>query len=203
VEQNFYTLLGISSTATAAEIKKAYHKKALQYHPDKNPGDAEAEKKFKEVNLAYEVLSDSQKRESYDRMGHSAFQSQQTGGGGYEGFSHGFGEGDFSSIFEDLFSDFVGGGRSRSPQSSQKGGDLHYQIAVSLEEAFSGISTEIQFPTYSPCSNCQETGSKSKAKPKSCGSCRGRGKIHVQRGLFAIEAECKSCHGMGSTISDP
>ncbi len=201
MEQNFYTLLGVSSTATAAEIKKAYHKKALQYHPDKNPGDAEAEKKFKEVNLAHEVLSDPKKREAYDRMGHSAFQNQQ-GGGGYEGF-HGFGEGDFSSIFEDLFSDFVGGGRSRSPQSSQKGGDLHYQIAVSLEESFSGISTEIQFPTYSPCSTCQETGSKSKAKPKSCGSCRGRGRVHVQRGLFAIETECKACHGMGSTISDP
>ena len=202
MDQNFYTILDVSSTATASEIKKAYHKKALKYHPDKNPGDKEAEKHFKEVNFAYEVLSDPKKRESYDRVGHSAFQNQQSGGG-YEGFSHGFGEGDFSSIFEDLFSDFVGGGRAQSPKTSQKGGDLHYQIAISLEESFSGITTEIQFPTYGACSTCQETGSKSKSKPKACGACRGRGRVHVQRGLFAIETECKSCHGMGTTISDP
>lgn len=201
MEQNFYAILGVSSTATPSEIKKAYHKKALKYHPDKNPGDKEAEKNFKEINAAHEILSDPKKREAYDRMGHAAFQQSQ--GGGHEGFSQGFDSGDFSSIFEDLFSDFVGGGRSKAPQSSPTGGDVYYQVAISLEEAFRGLSTEIQFPTYVACGTCASTGSKSKSKPKTCSSCRGRGRVHTQRGLFAVEMECRSCQGMGAVVSDP
>jgi molecular chaperone DnaJ len=202
VEENLYSILGISSGATPKEIKKAYHQKALKYHPDKNPGDKEAEKIFKEVNSAHEILSDPKQREIYDRMGHAAFQQNQ--GGGRSDFSEGFGAGDFSSIFEDLFSDFSGGGRNKTPQSSQKGGDVHYQITISLEDAFRGIPTEIQFPSYVPCTTCQETGSKTKAKPKACSACRGRGRVHSpRRGLFAVEMECRPCQGVGTIISDP
>ncbi len=200
MENNLYTILGIDSRATPKEIKKAYHQKALKYHPDKNPGDKEAERIFKEINSAHEILSDPQKREAYDRMGHDAFYQKQSGG--HEGFSQGFESSDFSSIFEDLFSDFVGG-RNRAPQSSQKGGDVYYQIGISLEDAFQGISTEVQFSSWTPCGTCLESGSKSKSKPKTCAACRGRGRVHAQRGLFAIETECQQCHGMGSVVSDP
>jgi molecular chaperone DnaJ len=201
VEKNLYTILDINSGATAKEIKKAYHQKALKYHPDKNPGDKEAERLFKEVNAAHEILGDPEKRAAYDRMGHDAFYQRQSGG--HEGFSHGgFESSDFSSIFEDLFSDFVGG-RNKAPQSSQRGGDVYYQIEISLEEAFRGIATEVQFASWVPCGTCQETGSKSKSKPKACTSCRGRGRVHVQRGLFAVEMACPQCQGMGAVVSDP
>jgi len=194
VEQNLYDVLGVSSGATPDEIKKAYRQKALKYHPDRNPGDKESEQKFKEANAAHEVLSDPKKRAAYDRMGHEAFNNPHTGQN--EWFSEGF-------DFENFFSDFVGGGRNRSPQNSHTGADVYYQIAITLEEAFRGISMEIQFSTYTPCQTCEETGSKSKTKPATCSACRGRGRVNAQRGFFSVEMECRQCQGGGTVVQDP
>jgi molecular chaperone DnaJ len=196
---DYYKLVGVERGASQDEIKKAYRKLAMKYHPDKNPGDAEAEKKFKEITAAYEVLSDEQKRAAYDRYGESAF--QQAGHGTANG---GAGFGGFSDIFGDIFEDFMGGGgRPGGNKKNFRGSDLRYNFSVSLEEAYNGKKATIKFKTLVPCVKCGSTGSKSKSSPIGCKTCNGQGRIRVQQGFFAVERTCHDCNGSGSKISDP
>ncbi|MDO8607812.1 MAG: molecular chaperone DnaJ [Phaeospirillum sp.] len=194
-KQEFYELLGVERGATPDEIKKAYRKMAMQYHPDRNPGDAAAEQKFKDITEAYDVLKDEQKRAAYDRFGHAAF--EQGGGGGGGG---GFGGGGFADIFDEMFGEFMGGRRG---QATGRGADLRYNMEISLEDAFAGKATAVKVPSSAQCDSCKGTGGKDGAQPVSCGTCHGAGKVRSQQGFFTIERTCPSCQGMGRVIKDP
>jgi molecular chaperone DnaJ len=196
---DYYEILGAAKGASKDELKKAYRKLAMQHHPDRNPGDEEAERKFKDVNEAYDVLKDDQKRAAYDRFGHAAFENGGGGGaGGFEGFAGG--GGGFADIFEEMFGDFMGGGR-RGAQG--RGSDLRYNMGILLEEAFKGNQTEIRVPTSVACESCKGSGAEGGSKPISCPSCQGRGKIRAQQGFFTIERTCPSCGGAGQVIENP
>lgn len=198
-KRDFYEVLGVSRDADEGALKSAYRKLAMQYHPDRNRDDPEAEAKFKEVNEAYETLKDPQKRAAYDRFGHEAFEQGGFGGGG-AGAGAGFGG--FTDIFEEMFGDFMGGGR-RGPQQNARGADLRYNLEISLEDAFHGRQVEIRVPSSAPCGTCSGTGAKGGAQPTTCQSCHGAGKIRAQQGFFTIERTCPTCQGRGSTIDDP
>lgn len=207
--KDFYELLGVEKGATADELKKAYRKLAMKYHPDRNPGDEEAEKKFKEVSHAYDVLKDEQKRAAYDRYGHDAFEQGGMGGAGGRG-QGGFDPNmDFADIFSDLFGDFMGGrgqagGRAGGGRPTQaRGSDLRYNLSVTLEEAFAGKQQKIQFTTAATCATCKGSGSKSSSGATTCGTCRGSGRTRVQQGFFTMERTCTACHGQGQVIKDP
>ena len=194
---DFYETLGVGRTADEKELKSAFRKMAMKYHPDKNPGDDEAEKKFKELNEAYETLKDPQKRAAYDRFGHAAFEQ---GGGGFGG------GGGFSDIFEDIFGEMMGGGRggrARSTGGRERGADLRYNMEISLEEAFTGKTAQIRVPTSITCDLCTGTGAKPGTKPTTCATCQGSGRVRAAQGFFSIERTCPTCHGRGQTISDP
>jgi molecular chaperone DnaJ len=201
---DFYETLGVGRTADEKELKSAFRKLAMKYHPDKNPGDDEAEKKFKELNEAYETLKDPQKRAAYDRFGHAAFEQ---GGGGFGGGGGGFaGGGGFSDIFEDIFGEMMGGGRggrARSTGGRERGADLRYNMEISLEEAFTGKTAQIRVPTSITCDLCTGTGAKPGTKPTTCATCQGSGRVRAAQGFFSIERTCPTCHGRGQTISDP
>ncbi len=201
-KQDYYQTLGIAKGASEEEIKKAYRKLAMQYHPDKNPGNNEAEHKFKEINEAYDVLKDSQKRAAYDRFGHSAFSGG--GSGGFSGDHHGFSGMDFSDIFSDVFGDFMGGrgGGRRRASTQVKGSDLRYNINITLEEAFTGVSRNISFKTAVKCGECDGKGSADKTTT-TCGDCNGHGYVRMQQGFFAVEQTCHKCHGAGQVIKNP
>jgi molecular chaperone DnaJ len=197
---DFYEILGVSKDTSDADIKKAYRKLAMQYHPDRNPDDAAAEHKFKEISEAYDVMKDAQKRAAYDRYGHAAFdgsmgQGRPGGGGGFD-----FG-GSFSDIFEDLFGDARRGGRG--PSGPQRGADLRYNYEVSLEEAFTGKKAEINVTTGVSCGTCSGSGAAPGSSPVTCATCQGMGKVRAQQGFFTVERACPACHGEGQTISDP
>jgi molecular chaperone DnaJ len=197
---DFYEILGVAKSADEKELKSAFRKMAMKYHPDKNPGDAEAEKKFKELNEAYETLKDPQKRAAYDRYGHAAFEQGGMGGGG--GF--GGGAGGFSDIFEDIFGEMMGGGRARrSSGGRERGADLRYNMEISLEEAFSGKTAQIRVPTSITCDVCTGSGAKPGTQPKTCGTCQGSGRVRASQGFFSVERTCPTCHGRGQTITDP
>ena len=198
-KQDYYELLGISQSAGKEEIKKAYRKLAMKYHPDRNPGDEEAEAKFKEVGEAYEVLSDDQKRAAYDRFGHGAFEQGGGGPGGMGGFG-GFGAGGFADIFDEMFGDMMGGGRRRS---SGRGADLRYDMEITLEEAFQGKQAQIKVPTSVSCDACEGTGAEPGSKPITCPTCNGDGRVRQQQGFFTIERTCPSCGGAGQQIDKP
>ena len=209
---DYYKLLGVARDATGDQIKKAYRKLAMQHHPDKNPGNAEAEKKFKEIASAYEILSDEQKRSAYDRFGESAFQQGGGsrgpggfGGSGNAGNAGGAGFGGFSDVFGDIFEDFMGasGGARGGGQRNNKGSDLRFNLSVDLSEAFLGKKTSIKFKTLTPCTKCGATGSKSKASPTNCNTCHGAGRVRMQQGFFAVERTCHDCNGTGVKITDP
>ncbi|WP_169566964.1 molecular chaperone DnaJ [Sneathiella limimaris] len=200
-KRDYYEVLGASKDADAAALKKAYRKMAMQYHPDRNPGDPEAEAKFKEINEAYEVLGDEQKRAAYDQYGHAAFEGGM-GAGGMGGMG-GMGAGGFSDIFEDLFGDFMGGRRSGGSNGQRRGSDLRYNMEISLEEAYHGKETEIKIPTSVECDECDGSGAAEGSSPTNCGTCQGHGKVRAQQGFFTIERTCPTCHGQGRVIEKP
>jgi molecular chaperone DnaJ len=201
-KQDYYDLLGVSKSASEKELKSAYRKMAMKYHPDRNPDDAEAETKFKEANEAYEILSDPDKRAAYDRFGHAAFENGGMGGGPRGGAGAGGFEG-FADIFEEMFGAFGGaggGGRGRAPN---RGATLEYPLEVSLEEAFKGVKKTISFPVKQTCETCDGSGSKGNSEPETCPTCGGRGRVRQSQGFFAMERGCPTCQGQGSIISDP
>ena len=200
-KRDYYEVLGASRTATEVELKSTFRKLAMKYHPDKNPGDAEAEVKFKEINEAYQVLSDGQKRAAYDRFGHAAFQN---GGGGPGG--PGFGA-DFGDVMSDIFDTFFGGvrpGRGGGGASGrERGADMRYNLEVTLEEAYQGKTASITIPTSVSCEVCSGTGAKAGSKPRVCPTCSGAGRVRAAQGFFSIERTCPNCHGRGEVIDDP
>ena len=207
MEKDYYELLGLQKGATDVEIKKAYRTLAMKYHPDRNPGNAEAELKFKEVTEAYEVLKDSQKRAAYDRYGHAAFaQGAGAGAGGFGGFNFDFGGGSgagFGSIFEDIFSEFMGGGRRSRQQEGVRGADIRYDLEITLEEAYKGLTKEIEIQTAVKCEDCHGTGAAEGSKAETCDTCYGTGRVRRQAGFFIEERTCPTCNGTGKVIKNP
>jgi len=194
---DFYETLGVSREADEKALKSAYRKLAMQFHPDRNPDNAEAEAKFKEVNEAYETLKDPQKRAAYDRFGHAAFENGGMGGGG------GFGAaGGFSDIFEDIFGEMMGGGRARRG-GRERGADLRYNMEITLEEAYEGKTAQIHVPSSMTCEVCNGSGSKPGSDPVTCSTCGGAGRVRAASGFFSIERTCPTCNGRGQTIEDP
>lgn len=196
---DYYDTLGVSRTATEAELKSAFRKLAMQFHPDKNPGDSAAEQKFKDINEAYQCLSDGQKRAAYDRFGHAAFEN---GGGMGGGMGDGFGS-SMADIFDDLFGDMMGGGRRGRSNGRERGSDLRYNLEITLEDAFKGKTATIKVPSLMSCEACTGTGAKAGSKPKACGTCGGAGRVRAQQGFFAIERTCPTCQGRGEMIDNP
>jgi len=193
----YYDILEVDRTVSAAELKKSYRKKAMQYHPDRNPGNSDAESRFKEVSEAYDILKDEQKRAAYDQYGHAAFEN---GGRGGNGMGGGF-DSAFSDIFEDLFG--MGGGRSGGRSGPGRGADLRYNLTITLEDAFTGREEKITIPTAVACDECDGSGAEAGTKPEACSSCGGIGKVRTQQGFFTVERTCPRCHGQGKVISSP
>jgi len=201
-DNDYYEVLGVSKSATADEIKHAFRKMAMQYHPDRNPGDKTAEQKFKEVNEAYEVLKDDQKRAAYDRYGKAAFEG---GMGGANPFGGGFGFNaeDLSDVFSNIFSDFMGAGRTSNRSEARRGADLSYNLSITLEEAFKGVEKEIKIKTTEPCETCHGFGTADGKKAPFCETCHGTGKVRRQQGgFFVFETTCPTCRGEGHVIKD-
>ena len=194
---DFYETLGVAKGATDADMKAAFRKAAMQHHPDRNPGDKAAEHKFKELNEAYQILTDTQKRAAYDRFGHAAFEQGGAAGGG-----DGFGS-SMSDIFEDLFGGMMGGNRTRSRDGRERGSDLRYNMEIDFEEAFAGKAATVKIPTTVACEGCGGSGAKAGSKPKTCTTCAGHGRVRAQQGFFAIERVCASCQGRGQVIDNP
>jgi len=203
-KRDYYEVLGASKGASADELKKAYRKKAKELHPDRNSDNPNAEAQFKEVNEAYDVLKDADKKAAYDRYGHAAFEGGMGGGGPRGG---GFGQGDFSSafsdVFDDLFGDFMGGGRGGGRQRASRGSDLRYNLSISLEEAFSGLQKTINVPTSVSCDSCNGSGAEGGSEPATCPTCSGMGKVRAQQGFFTVERTCPTCSGAGQIIKNP
>ncbi|KPV97121.1 Chaperone protein DnaJ [Pseudoalteromonas sp. P1-9] len=198
-KRDYYEVLGVAKDASDRDIKKAYKRLAMKYHPDRTAGDKDLEAKFKEVKEAYEILGDSQKRQTYDQFGHAAF--EQGGGGGHGGFGGGA---DFGDIFGDVFGDiFGGGGGGRRQSRQQRGADLRYNLDLSLEEAVRGKDVEIKVPTWVSCEPCDGSGAKKGSKPQTCGTCHGHGQVQMRQGFFAVQQTCPTCNGSGQIISDP
>ena len=201
-KQDYYDLLGIAKNASKDDIKKAYRIMAMKYHPDRNAGNEKAEQKFKEINEAYEVLNDDNKRTSYDRFGHAAFddlrrsQSHST-----NGFDFSFRSGGFSTIFEEMFDEVMGS--SRTHQAAAQGADLRYNLEITLEEAFTGIKKSIQIQALVVCDTCHGKGTSSGTQPQSCNACGGGGQIRSKQGFFTVERSCPACRGTGYIIKNP
>jgi molecular chaperone DnaJ len=197
-KRDYYTVLDVARTATEAEIKKAYRRLAMKFHPDRNPNDAEAEEKFKECKEAYEVLTDAQKRAIYDQHGHDGLTAR---GGGGTGFSA---SDAFSDIFGDVFGDIFGGGRrGGGRQQVFRGADLRYDLELDLEQAVFGHSSDIEFTTLTECEPCQGSGASPGSKPVTCDTCNGVGQVRMQQGFFAVQQTCPRCKGRGQIISQP
>mgnify|MGYP005754639933 CR=1 FL=1 len=203
-KRDYYDVLGVNKSANPEELKSAYRKLAVKYHPDKNPGDKAAEDKFKEASEAYGILSDKSKKENYDNFGHAAFENGGGGQGGFGGFG-GFSGADFSDIFEDFFGDFGGGGRrsSRGRNSNNRGSDLRYDLSISLEEAYAGKKQNIQFTTSEKCNTCKGNGSKPGSSPDRCTYCGGNGRVRSNQGFFTVQQTCPQCAGSGEEITNP
>ncbi len=192
-KRDYYEVLGIGRDADEAELKKAYRRLAMKYHPDRNPDDQEAEEKFKEVSEAYEILSDARKRAAYDQYGHAGV---DPGMGGGQGGSN------FSDIFGDVFSDFFGGSRG-GRGGAQRGSDLRYTLDLTLEEAVRGTSVTIRVPTLVECTECSGSGARKGTSPSTCTTCGGVGQVRMQQGFFSVQQTCPRCHGTGKMITDP
>ncbi|MCB0218070.1 MAG: molecular chaperone DnaJ [Chrysiogenetes bacterium] len=204
-KRDFYEILGVDRGASADEIKKAYRKLALEYHPDRNPDDKDAEEKFKELQAAYDILSDEQKRAAYNQFGHAAFEAGGMGGGGG---GAGFGGFDpngspFGDFFGDIFGDmFGGGGRGRQRTRRTRGTDLRYNLALDFEEAAFGKSVELDIPRNIACKTCDGSGAKAGTSPETCGTCRGSGQVRYQQGFLSVARTCPQCGGHGQTIKE-
>ena len=198
-KRDYYDVLGVTKSASKDEIKKAYRKLALKYHPDKTKGDKISEEKFKEASEAYHVLSDEKRKTNYDQFGHAAFEGGGGGGQGFGGFD--FNSSSFSDIFEDFFGDFGSSGTSR--RSSNRGNDLRYDTNISLEEAYKGLEKNVKYTTYKKCSPCSGSGAAKGSKPIKCSYCSGRGKVRTNQGFFTIQQTCPQCSGYGETIGNP
>jgi len=200
-KRDYYEVLGLERNATEADIKKAYRRVAMKYHPDRNPDDAAAEDKFKEASEAYEVLSDAQKRQAYDQFGHAGVDQQGMGG-----FGGGFGGGgaSFSDIFGDVFGDIFGGaGGGRARGGPQRGSDLRYNLEVDLEDAVHGATVKIRVPTLENCDECNGSGARKGSTPSNCTTCNGIGQVRMQQGFFSVQQTCPECRGKGKIIKDP
>ncbi|MBO1520687.1 molecular chaperone DnaJ [Oceanisphaera pacifica] len=193
-KRDYYEVLGVSKGAEEREIKKAYKRMAMKYHPDRNKTDADAGDKFKEATEAYEILTDPQKRAAYDQFGHEGVNGQQGG--------HGFGGGDFGDIFGDVFGDIFGGGQRRQ-QRAARGSDLRYNMELTLEEAVRGVTKEIKVPTLVGCEPCDGSGAKKGSKAETCSTCHGQGQVQMRQGFFAVQQPCPQCRGKGKIITDP
>jgi molecular chaperone DnaJ len=199
--KDYYDILGVSKNANDAELKKAYRKIAMKYHPDRNEGDKAAETKLKEANHAYDVLKDSQKRAAYDRMGHDAFNQGGSNGPGAGGFGGGSGFGGFEDIFGDIFSQFGGG--SQRASASQRGSDLRYNLNVSLKDSFNGKKIKLKVPTLDECDECHGSGAEKGSKAETCHTCHGVGQVRMQQGFFSMTQTCPTCGGAGKIIKNP
>jgi molecular chaperone DnaJ len=200
-KRDYYEVLSVNKNASEAEIKKAYRRLAMKYHPDRNAGDAaaQAEKNFKEAKEAYEVLSDPQKRTAYDQFGHAGVDpSMGAGAGGF-----GAGGASFSDIFGDVFGDIFGGGRGAGGSRVHRGADLRYNLQLSLEDAVAGTTVKIRVPTLVICSTCGGSGAKKGSTPKTCDTCAGHGQVRMQQGFFSVQQTCPRCHGKGTVIDNP
>jgi len=205
-KRDFYDVLGVPKGSDEAALKSAYRKLAMQFHPDRNPGNADAEHKFKEISEAYDTLKDAQKRAAYDRFGHAAFENGSRGPGG-AGFGPEFSS-SMSDIFEDIFGDFMGGGgrgngRGGGQQSRLRGSDLRYNLEITLEEAFAGRTVEIDVPTLVSCDTCDGSGAKPGTGMSTCRHCNGHGKVRAAQGFFTIERTCPVCQGRGQMMDQP
>jgi molecular chaperone DnaJ len=201
-KQDYYTTLGVARDASSDDLKKAYRKLAMMHHPDRNPGDHKAEAKFKEVNEAYDVLKDEQKRAAYDRFGHAAFEGGGAGHPGAAGFDFSA-AGGLGDIFDQMFGEFMGGrrGNGRGPRA---GADLRAQIEIELQDAFAGTKTTLKVPTRVACEACSGTGSESKERQAdTCSTCGGHGKVRAQQGFFVVERTCPTCGGTGRVVRNP
>lgn len=193
-KRDYYEILGVDKEVSEKDLKKAYRRVAMKYHPDRNPDDKEAEGKFKEASEAYEILSDAQKRAAYDQYGHDGVDPQMGGGAGF---------GNFSDIFGDVFGDIFGGGGSRGGRGPQRGSDLQYTLQITLEQAVKGTTAKIKVPTLVTCRTCDGTGAKAGSQPVTCTTCGGVGQVRMQQGFFSVQQTCPTCHGRGKIIKDP
>ena len=193
-KKDYYEVLGVSKNATDAELKKAYRRLAMKYHPDRNPDDAEAEEKFKEAKEAHDVLSDSQKRSAYDQFGHAGVDASMGGGGA--------GGAGFGDIFDSVFGDIFGGG-SRGGERVYRGADLRYELGLTLEEAVAGTTVKIRVPKHIECDSCGGSGAKKGSEPVNCTTCNGVGQVRMQQGFFSVQQTCPQCRGAGKMIKDP
>lgn len=202
MSQDYYELLGVNRSASADDIKKAFRKLAMQHHPDRNPGDKEAEKKFKEVNHAYDILKDAEKRAAYDRYGPAAFEGGMGPGGqgGPFGGAQGF---DFGSVFGDIFEEMFGAGGQRRGRADMRGQDLRFNLEITLEQAYAGTEATVRVPTSVACEACKGSGAEPGSKPQQCPTCQGRGRLRAQQGFFTVERTCHACHGAGQVIDKP
>ncbi|WP_151448400.1 molecular chaperone DnaJ [Lacisediminimonas profundi] len=196
-KRDYYEVLGVAKNASDEEIKKSYRKLAMKHHPDRNPDSKSAEDKFKEAKEAYEMLSDPQKREAYDRYGHAGVDPNAGGGGGGGGFADAFGD-----IFGDIFGASARGGGRGGPQV-YRGADLRYNLEITLEQAANGFDTSIRVPTWDSCEPCHGTGAKPGTSPTTCSTCGGHGQVRMQQGFFSVQQTCAKCHGTGKVIADP
>lgn len=194
-KRDYYEILNLDRGAEQAEIKKAYRRIAMKFHPDRNPDDADADAKFKEATEAYEILSDQEKRQAYDQFGHAGVDPQSGGFGG--------GSGSFSDIFGDVFGDIFGGGGGRSRGGPQRGSDLQYTLDLDLEQAVKGTTVKIKVPRLVSCETCDGSGAKPGSTPSNCGTCGGVGQVRMQQGFFSVQQTCPNCRGRGQVISDP
>jgi len=197
-KRDYYEVLGVERTCTEIELKAAFRKLAMKHHPDRNPGDQDCEHRFKEINEAYDVLKDGDRRAAYDRFGHAAFEHGGMGGG------HGFGA-DFGSTFADIFEGIFGmsGGRAGRASGRERGSDLRYNMEITLEEAYEGKTAQIRIPTSVTCESCSGSGAKAGTKPKACATCGGVGRVRHAQGFFTLERTCPACQGRGQVIDDP
>lgn len=199
-KRDYYEVLGVGKDAAEADIKKAYRRLAMKLHPDRNSGDTKTEAEFKDVKEAYEVLSDPQKRATYDQFGHAGLEAQVGGGRG----SHGFNPGDaFGDIFGDVFGDIFGGGGRRGRSTVFRGADLRYELALTLEQAVFGDTVNLQLPTLVVCNTCEGSGAKPGTRPVTCRTCEGNGQVRMTRGHFSIQQPCPTCRGSGQQIEEP